>query len=54
MQNPFNRFPNKPWPKVPEKDLGKVTCPKCKMIWEGVMGYVCSHNDCPIQPKAIS
>lgn len=39
-----------PWPKIPVDD--GIECPKCKMKWKGVMGYVCPDNKCPIQPKA--
>ena len=27
------------------------TCSKCGMKWNGVMGYVCSNVDCPVQLK---
>jgi ribosomal protein L37E len=26
-------------------------CSKCGMVWKGVMGYVCSNTQCPVQPK---
>jgi hypothetical protein len=26
-----------------------TTCPKCGMVWEGVMSYSCMHSDCPVQ-----
>ena len=29
----------------------KTTCSKCGMVWEGVMGYVCSDLNCPVQLK---
>lgn len=29
-------------------------CHKCGMQWSGVMGYVCPHQDCLIQPKIIA
>ena len=32
--------------------LNSTVCSKCGMEWKGVMGYVCSHNDCPTQLKA--
>ena len=29
----------------------KTTCSKCGMVWENVMGYVCSDVNCPVQLK---
>lgn len=40
--------PLSPWPPIVDEGL---KCPKCNMIWKGVMGYCCPHSDCPIQPK---
>lgn len=37
-------------PTYPAKS---VICSKCGMKWEGVMGYVCQHLDCPVQLKPI-
>lgn len=34
--------------------LNSTVCSKCGMEWKGVMGYVCSRNDCPVQLKAGS
>jgi hypothetical protein len=34
--------------------LGPTICAKCGMKWEGVMGYVCPSNDCPVQLKVTS
>jgi hypothetical protein len=42
--------PLQPYAPTPSGQA-KVTCPKCNMVWEGVMGYVCPSFDCPIQPK---
>lgn len=27
-------------------------CPKCGMNWDGIMGYVCMNQPCPIQPSS--
>lgn len=32
----------------------KTKCSKCGMVWEGVMAYVCSSSDCPVQLKVTS
>ena len=40
-----------PWPD-PVPDLyGGTQCPKCGLVWSGVMGYVCPDSQCPIQLK---
>ena len=31
-----------------------TTCSKCGMRWEGTMGYVCTHLNCPIQMQVTS
>ena len=28
-----------------------INCPKCGVVWKGVMGYSCPLTDCPVQPK---
>ena len=40
-------FPTAP---VPPR-LNSTVCSKCGMEWKGVMGYVCSSQDCPVQVK---
>lgn len=35
-----------PDPYIPFYE-GKRICPKCGITIEGVMGYVCPHNNCP-------
>ena len=48
---------NKEWvkektPKIPEDTNNTIDkCPKCGIILENVMGYVCSNNGCPIFPQ---
>jgi hypothetical protein len=32
------------WPHLP---VEKPKCRVCGMVFEGVMGYVCPHNNCP-------
>ena len=45
-------LPVYPAPLVPELDLyGGTQCPKCGLVWSGVMGYVCPDVKCPIQLK---
>jgi hypothetical protein len=54
---------NKPWPKpddFPDHEpnkwphdknpwvVEKTRCPSCGIIFEGVMGFVCSNNRCPM------
>lgn len=54
-QAPFKEWPDT-WPKpfVPREEksppspLGGTTCSKCGMVWQGIMGYVCSEFDCPM------
>lgn len=29
-----------------------LTCTKCGLKAEGVMGYVCGHSNCPLFPRA--
>lgn len=38
-----------PFPPPYFPPQGKVTCPKCGLDWSGIMGYVCSSSDCPMQ-----
>jgi hypothetical protein len=38
----------------PAPSLGPTLCSKCGMKWEGVMGYVCPSNDCPVKLKVTS
>lgn len=28
-----------------------LVCYECGMEWKGAMGYVCSNQKCPVQPK---
>lgn len=35
------------WPNPWENTQLPRNCPKCNLKLEGIMGYVCSHNDCP-------
>ena len=39
-------------PKAPSRMFS--VCAKCGMRWEGVMGYVCSQSNCPVQLKVTS
>jgi len=39
---------DKTWPKV----TSSLTCSKCGLKAEGVMGYVCGHSNCPLFPRA--
>ena len=47
-------WPGGSWPerKTPEPEkidpCGGVTCPKCRIIWKGAMGYVCPDPCCPM------
>jgi hypothetical protein len=34
--------------------LSSTTCSECGMVWQGVMGYVCSRSDCPVQFNVTS
>lgn len=43
-------YPSTPRPP----SLTPTTCSKCGMVWQGVMGYVCSQSDCPVQFKVTS
>lgn len=36
---------------TPSLEMNETKCSKCGMVWKGVMGYVCSHTQCPVQPK---
>jgi hypothetical protein len=36
---------------TPTMDLNSKKCSKCGMVWKGVMGYVCTSQDCPVQLK---
>lgn len=29
--------------------LNALTCPKCRIRFEGAMGFVCGNSDCPVQ-----
>jgi hypothetical protein len=50
----INRIqPVYPTAPVPPR-LNSTVCSKCGMEWKGVMGYVCSRNDCPVQVKVTS
>ncbi len=40
------------YPKTPS--LGDYKCLKCGMVWSGVMSYVCSNMNCPVQVKVTS
>jgi hypothetical protein len=35
----------------PPTTFSETKCSKCGMVWKGVMGYVCSQTDCPVQVK---
>jgi hypothetical protein len=35
-------------------DSNTKKCTKCGMVWKGVMGYVCTHLNCPVQMKVTS
>lgn len=41
---PINPQPYNPFPSVETKP----TCPKCGLVCEGAMGYVCPNNPCPM------
>ena len=48
----INTNPVFPLPASPgENYMAATVCGKCGMNWEGVMGYVCSSLDCPVQLK---
>ena len=42
---PYNPMPTSPY-TFPMVDT-KPTCPKCGLVFEGTMGYVCSQPKCP-------
>lgn len=50
----FSWTERKPWPD-PERPLQETgyPCPKCGVVWKGVMLYSCGHADCPVQPRAM-
>lgn len=43
---PFAPMPIEPMPIEPMPEF-KSTCPKCKMEFKGLTGYVCNRHDCP-------
>lgn len=43
-----------PWPSTSPNISLRETCPKCGIKIDGVMGYVCSSINCPVQYKTTS
>lgn len=57
LEMKINRIPpvQPVYPTTPVASyFGPTICSKCGMKWEGVMGYVCSSSDCPVQFKVTS
>jgi hypothetical protein len=52
-QNAPYVYPSTPDP-YPNHFGGSTTCSKCGMEWKGVMGYVCSTYECPVQMQVTS
>lgn len=52
-KTPWDILPStpRPWEQPMEENKG-ITCPLCKMVWKGVMGYCCPNGKCPVQIKA--
>jgi hypothetical protein len=44
-------IPVSPSPPYPPYTEPETVCPKCGMVWKGVMMYSCADMQCPIQPK---
>lgn len=46
-------YPQHPITPTPTGQV-QLACSKCGMLLNGVMGFVCPNQDCPVQPKITS